>query len=75
MAPDGIAVMNDDIGNFGYNRMQQIVEKPEFMKSTSAKTFKGKFLTCNVFVFYKLNLALLRCKQRCKVQIITKLTA
>ncbi len=53
MAPYRIAIMNDDIGKFGYDSMQQRTKKTKFMKSTSLRTFKVNFLTCNVFVFYK----------------------
>ena len=35
-----IAVMNDDIAKFGYDRMQQITKNTNFMKSTSPRTFK-----------------------------------
>ncbi len=36
--PYHIAVMNDDIAKFGYDSMQQITKKPEFMKRTSLRT-------------------------------------
>ena len=52
--------MNDDIAKFGYDSMQQITKNTKFMKSTSPRTFKVKFLTCNVFVFYKNLLCRLR---------------
>ena len=52
--PFDIAVMNDDIAKIGYDSMQQRTKKnTKFMKSTSPRTFKMKFLTCNVCVFYK----------------------
>ncbi len=53
MAACRIVVMNNDIAKFGYDSMQQITKKTELMKTTSPRTFKVKFLTCNVFVFYK----------------------
>ena len=50
-------------------------KKPKIMKKTSLGTFGVKFLTLNVFVFYKDLLWSTWCKQRCKVQINTKFTA
>ena len=49
-------------GKFVYDSMQQVTKKTKFMKSTSLRTFKVKFLTCNVFnfVFYKNLLCRLR---------------
>ena len=50
----GIAIINDDIaGNLGTIACNKEQNKTKFMKSTSLRIFKVKFLTCNVFVFCK----------------------
>ncbi len=46
-----IAIMNEDIGKFGYDSMQQRTKKTKIMKKMSLRTFTAKFLTCNGFVF------------------------
>ncbi len=43
MAPYRIAIMSDDMVKFGYDSMQK---RTKFMKSTSLRTFKVKFLKC-----------------------------
>ncbi len=54
--------MNEYIWKFVYDSMQQRIKKTKIMKRTSIRTFKVKFLTCNVFVLQKpaLSLAKLR---------------
>jgi hypothetical protein len=49
MAPYHIPVINNNIAKFGYDSMQQITKK----YNLSPRTFEVKFLTCNMFVFYK----------------------
>ena len=53
MAPYHIAVMNDDIAKFENDSMQQITKKVKIYEKYLTKNLKIKFLTCNVFVFYK----------------------
>ncbi len=43
--------MNDDIGKFGEDSMKQGGKKLQNKKTKSQRTFKVKFLTCNVFIF------------------------
>ncbi len=51
MAPYRIAVMNDDIGKFAYDNMQQRTKKDKNHEKDFTKNLYGK--VCNVFVFYK----------------------
>ncbi len=54
MAPYRRAIMTNDIGKFGCDSMQQMNKKDKISEQClTIKTFKIKFLTCNVFVFYK----------------------
>ena len=55
-----IAIIKDNIGKFKYDSMFKRTKKTQFMKSTSLRTYKVTFLTCNVFVFYKNLLCCLR---------------
>ena len=52
MAAYRIAIMNDDIGKFGYDSIQQRTKKTKFMKSTSLRTFEAKFLTCITCLYF-----------------------
>ena len=47
MVPYSIAIMNEEIRKFVYDSMQERTKKRQ------ERTFKVKFLTCNVFAFYK----------------------
>ena len=53
MAAYQIAVMNEDIGKFGCDSMQQIAKKRKIRRHTSLRIVKAKFLTSDVFIFYK----------------------
>ena len=48
-----IAIMNDDIGKFGYDSINKNKKDKINEKYLTIRTFKVTFLTCNVFVFYK----------------------
>ena len=50
MAPYRIAIMKKDIGKFVYGSEQQ---RTKINEKDPLGIFLTKFLTCNVFVFYK----------------------
>ena len=53
VAPYRTVIINNDIGKFGYDSMQQRTKKTKFKKSTSLRTFKVKFLTLTCLYFTK----------------------
>ena len=46
MAAYRIAIMNDDIGKFGYDSMQQRTRKDKIYEKCLTKNLSGKVLTC-----------------------------